>query len=87
MHTVEVYFFDGLSTVSSIKVPTMILVSCAFGIGFLMAWFFEIFTQFKLKSQLREKEKRIERLEQELFKLNQSSSVSLELKDNSLSNT
>ena len=87
MHTVEVYFFDGLSTVSSIKVPTMILVSCSFGIGFLMAWFFEIFTQFKLKSQLREKEKRIERLEQELFKLNQSSDVSLELKDNSLSNT
>jgi len=87
MHTVEVYFFDGLSTVSSIKVPTMILVSCAFGIGFLIAWFFELFTQFKLKSQLREKEKRIERLEQELFKLNQSSSVSLELKDNSLSNT
>ena len=87
MHTVEVYFFDGLSTVSSIKVPTMILVSCAFGIGFLMAWFFEIFTQFKLKSQLREKEKRIERLEQELFKLNESSGESLELKDNSLSNT
>ena len=87
MHTVEVYFFDGLSTVSSIKVPTMILVSCAFGIGFLIAWFFELFTQFKLKSQLREKEKRIEKLEQELFKLNQSSSVSLELKDNSLSNT
>ncbi|MBT4128442.1 MAG: LapA family protein [Nitrospina sp.] len=87
MHTVEVYFFDSLSTVSSIKVPTMILVSCAFVIGFLIAWFFEIFTQFKLKSQLREKEKRIERLEQELLKLNQSSSVSLELKDNSLSNT
>ena len=87
MHTVEVYFFDGLSTVSSIKIPTMILVSCAFGIGFLMAWFFEIFTQFKLKSQLKEKEKRIEKLEQQLFKLNQSSDVSLELKDNSLSNT
>jgi hypothetical protein len=52
-----------------------------------MAWFFEIFTQFKLKSQLRDKEKRIESLEQELFKLNQSSDVSLELKDNSLSNT
>ena len=87
MHTVEVYFFDGLSTVSSIKVPTMILVSCAFGIGFLMAWFFEVFAQFKLKSQLREKKKRIERLEQELFKLNQSSNISLDLKDNSLSNT
>ena len=87
MHTVEVYFFDGLSTVSSIKIPTMILVSCAFGVGFFIAWFFEIFTQFKLKSQLRDKEKRIESLEQELLKLNQSSDVSLELKDNSLSNT
>ena len=87
MHTVEVYFFDGFSRVSSIKIPTMILVSCAFGIGFLMAWFFEIFTQFKLKSQLRNKEKRIESLEQELFKLNQSSDLSLELKDNSLPNT
>ena len=79
MHTVEVYFFDGSSADHTIKVPTMVLVSCAFGLGFLLAWFFELFAQFKLKAQLREKQKVIEKLEKELSRLNQSSDVSGEL--------
>ena len=78
MHTVEVHFFDGSSTDRTIKVSTMVLVFCAFGFGFLLAWFFELFTQFKLKSELREKKKNIERLEKELSKLNQSSDESIE---------
>ena len=78
MHTVEVYFFDGSSADRTIKVPTMVLVSCAFGFGFLLAWFFELFAQFKLKGQLREKQKNIERLEKELSSMNQSSDVSVE---------
>ena len=87
MHTVEVYFFDGSSTDRTIKVPTMVLVSCAFGFGFLLAWFFELFAQFKLKGELRRKQKNIERLEKELSRLNQSSDVSVEPdKPTSLSN-
>ena len=78
MHTVEVHFFDSSSVDRTIKVPTMVLVSCAFGFGFLMAWFFELFAQFKLKGELREKQKNIERLEKELSRLNQSSDVSEE---------
>ena len=78
MHTVEVHFFDGSSADRTIKVPTMVLVSCAFGFGFLLAWFFELFAQFKLKGQLREKQKNIERLEKELSRLNQSSNVNVE---------
>jgi hypothetical protein len=91
MHTVEVHFLDGFSSVNTIKIPTMILVSCAFGLGFFMAWFFELLAHFKLKSQLksqlREKQKHIDKLEGELSKLNQSSDVSLKLKNPSLSNT
>ena len=78
MHTVEVHFFDGSSTDSTIKVPTVVLVSCAFGLGFLLAWFFELFAQIKLKGELRENQKNIERLEKELSSLNQSSDVSEE---------
>ena len=78
MHTVEVHFFDGSSADRTIKVPTMVLVSCAFGFGFLLAWFFELFAHFKLKSELREKKNNIERLEEELSRLNQPSNVSLE---------
>ena len=78
MHTVEVHFFDGSSADRTIKVPTMVLVSCAFGFGFLLAWFFELFAQFKLKGQLREKQKNIERLEKELSRLNPSSDMSVE---------
>jgi len=76
MHTVEVYFFDGSSDNHTIKVPTMVLISCSFGLGFLIAWFFELFSQFKLKTQLREKQKNIEKLEKELSILNQSSDAS-----------
>ena len=78
MHTVEVHFFDGSSADRTIKVPAMVLVSCVFGFGFLLAWFFELFAQFKLKGELREKQKNIERLEKELSRLNQSSHVSEE---------
>ena len=35
MHTVEVYFFDGSSANHTIKVPTMVLLSGAFGLGFI----------------------------------------------------
>lgn len=78
MHTVEVHFFDGSSSDRTIKVPAMVLVSCAFGIGFLLAWFFELFAQLKLKGEIREKKKNIEMLEKELSRLNQSSDVSVE---------
>ena len=78
MHTVEVHFFGGSSADRTIKVPTMVLVSCAFGFGFLLAWFFELFAQFKLKGQLREKQKNIERLEKELSRLTPSSDMSVE---------
>ena len=81
MHTVEVYFFDGSSADHTIKVSTMVLISCAFGLGFLIAWFFELLAQFKLKAQLREKQKNIEKLEKELSRLNQSFDVSGELED------
>ena len=75
MHSVEVYFFDGSLTDRTLRVPTMVLISCAFGFGFLMAWFFELFAQIKLKSQLRDKQKNIEKLEKELARLNQPSDV------------
>ena len=78
MHTVEVHFYDGSSADRTIKLPAMVLVSCAFGFGFLLAWFFELFTQFKLKGELREKQKNIEQLEKELSRLNQSSGASVE---------
>ena len=78
MHTVEVHFFDGSSADRTIKVSIMVLVSCAFGFGFLLAWFFELFAQFKLKAELREKKKNIERLEKELLGLKQLSDVSVE---------
>ena len=78
MHTVEVHFYDGSSADHTIKLPTMVLVSCAFGFGFLFAWFFELFARFKLKGDLREKQRNIESLEKELSRLNHPSDVSVE---------
>ena len=75
MHTVEVHFFDGYSADYTVKVPAMILISGSFGIGFLMAWFFELFNRLKFKAQLRLKQRKIEDLEKELSGLNQTSDV------------
>ena len=75
MHTVEVYFFDSSSSDRSIKIPAMVLISGAFGFGFLMAWFFELFTRLKFKKQLRLKQKQIESLEKDLLNLNHVSIV------------
>ena len=73
MHTVEVYFFDSSSSEKIIKSPTMVLISCSFGLGFLIAWFFELFSQLKLKAQIREKQKSIDKLEKELSQLKRES--------------
>ena len=54
----------------------MVLISCAFGLGFLIAWFFELFSQLKLKAQIREKQKNIDKLEKELSQLKQESNMS-----------
>ena len=75
MHTVEVYFFDSSSSDRSVKVPAMVLISGSFGFGFLMAWFFELFTRLKFKKQLRLKQKQIESLEKDLLNLNHVSIV------------
>jgi uncharacterized integral membrane protein len=88
MHTVEVYFFDSYSSDRSIKIPAMVLISGSFGFGFLMAWFFELFTRLKFKKQLRLKQKQIERLEKELLNLNNISiAPSLDNNPSSLSNS
>ena len=67
MHTVEVHFFDGYSADYTVKVPTMILISGSFALGFLIAWFFELFTRLKFKTQLHMKQRKIEGLEKELL--------------------
>ena len=72
MHTVEVHFFDGYSANYTVKVPTMVLVSGSFGLGFLIAWFFELFARLKFKTQLHIKQRKIEGLEKELLSLSQS---------------
>lgn len=66
MHTVELHFFDGSFSERSVQVPTMMVVLGSFGMGFLFAWFFELFTRLKYKTQLRMREREIESLEEEL---------------------
>ena len=75
MHTVEVYFFNSSSSDNTIKVPTMILISGSFGLGFLIVWFFELFTRFKLKAKLRMQERRIKLLEKEILNQKKTSEL------------
>ena len=72
MHTVEIHFFDSYSANHTIKVPTIVLIAGSFGLGFIIVWFFELFTRLKLKTQLHIKERKIKLLETELADLKQS---------------
>ena len=72
MHTVEIHFIDGYYFADSIKIPVIILIAVSFGLGFLVVWFFEIFSRLKLKTQLHMKERKIKILEGELENLKQS---------------
>ena len=80
MHTVEIFFFDGHSTVT-IKVPVMLLIAGSFGLGFLIVWFFESLTRLKLKTKLHIKERKIKLLEGELANLKQSRELTPEYED------
>jgi uncharacterized membrane protein YciS (DUF1049 family) len=66
----------------------MVLIAGSFGFGFLMAWFFELFTRLKFKKQLRLKNRQIENLEKEILNLNHASIVpSSEKNPSSLANS
>jgi uncharacterized integral membrane protein len=66
MHPVEVHFYNRTFDDDFIRVPAMVVVLGAFGLGFLIAWFFELYTRLKFKTQLRMREREIESLEEEL---------------------
>jgi len=66
MHTVEVHFFDVFFNDYTIQVPTMMVVLSSFGLGFLVAWFFELFNRIKFKTQVHMRERKIESLQEEL---------------------
>ena len=72
MHTVEIHFLDGYSSTKTVKVPTMVLISVSFALGFFLVWSFELFTRLKLKTQLHMRERKIKILEEELLGLKQS---------------
>ena len=80
MHTVEIHFFDGQS-INTVKTPVMVLISGAFGLGFLLVWFFESFTRLKLKTQLHMKDRKIKKLEGELENINQSDNLTPQSED------
>ncbi|KMP11074.1 hypothetical protein UR09_04415 [Candidatus Nitromaritima sp. SCGC AAA799-A02] len=69
MHTVQVHFFDWTFADYTIQVPTMMVVLGAFGLGFIIAWFFELFTRLKFKAEVRMKDRKIDSLEEELQRL------------------
>ena len=85
MHTVEIRFIDGYYFSDSIKIPVIILIAVSFGLGFLVVWFFEIFSRLKLKTQLHIKNRKIKTLEEDLSKLNEPREVNAQLE--SLSHT
>ena len=82
MHTIEIHFFDGYAE-DTIKVPAMVLIAGSFGFGFLLVWFFELFTRLKIKTQLRIKERKIKLLENELLTLKASNEAASQTKESS----
>ena len=66
MGTVELNYFDFKLQPHLVELPLMVALVASLIFGFLIAWFMGIFGQFKLKSTIRQQNRSITCMEEEI---------------------
>ena len=66
MGTVELNYYDLKLQLHLVELPLMIVLVASLILGFLIAWFIGIFDQFKLKSTIRQQNRYISTIEEEI---------------------
>ena len=66
MGTVELNYYDLKLQLHLLELPLMVVLVASLILGFLIAWFMGIFAQFKLKSTIRQQNRYISTMEEEI---------------------
>jgi uncharacterized integral membrane protein len=66
MGTVELNYYDLKFQLHLVELPLMVVLVASLILGFLIAWFMGIFGQFKLKSTIRQQNRSITCMEEEI---------------------
>ncbi len=69
MGSVELNYYDLQLQIHTIELPLMVVLVIPLILGFLIAWFLGLFDRFKLKSTIRQQNRSISSMEEELDNL------------------
>ncbi len=73
MDSVEISYYDLKLELHTIELPLMVVLVTPLILGFSMAWFMGMFDRFKLKSTIRQQNRSISSMEEELERLKSTS--------------
>jgi hypothetical protein len=78
MGSVEFNYYDLQLQLHLIKLPLMVVLVFSLVLGFLIAWFMDLFDRFKLKSIIRQQNRSISSMKEELENLKNAPPISIQ---------
>jgi uncharacterized integral membrane protein len=78
MGSVEFTYYDLQLQLHSIELPLMVVLVIPLVLGLLIAWFMDLFDRFKLKSIIRQQNRSISSMEEELENLKNTPQIPIQ---------
>ena len=78
MGSVEFDYYDLQLQLHSIELPLMVVLVIPLVLGLLIAWFMDLFDRFKLKSIIRQQNRSISSMEEELENLKKTPQIPIQ---------
>ena len=78
MGSVEFNYYDLQLQLHSIELPLMVVLVIPLVLGLLIAWFMDLFDRFKLKSIIRQQNRSISSMEEELENLKNTPQIPIQ---------
>jgi uncharacterized integral membrane protein len=79
MSSVEFNYYDLQLQLHSIELPLMVVLLFPLFLGFLIAWFMDLLDRFKLKSIIRQQNRSISSMEEELENLKNTPQIPIQV--------
>ena len=79
MGSVELNFYDLELQIHSIELPLMVVLVIPLVLGFLIAWLMGLFDRLKLKSTIRQQNRSISSMEEELENLKNTPQIPIQV--------
>jgi hypothetical protein len=78
MGSVEFNYYDLQLQLHSVELPLMVVLVIPLVLGLLIAWFIDLFDRFKLKSIIRQQNRSISSMEEELKNLKNNPQIPIQ---------